>query len=203
MEYIASFCGFAPADDPQYILLVFLDEPDRSIASGGLMAAPVFSKIMGEVLPYLGVEAQYTEEEAERNSTTAPNVVGKTLKDAEIAIDNADVYYSVYGDSSDENAVVLMQVPSPGAEIPKNGKIVLYLEEKVAEEDMCEVPSFVGKTLSECNDLANKAGIQILMSGASTDIMLQAQSQSIAVGTKVKPGTVITVHFVDLSGLEQ
>lgn len=202
MEYIASFCGFGPADNPQYILLVFLDEPDRSIASGGLMAAPVFSKIMAEVLPYLGVEAQYTEAEAEKNNTAAPNLIGKTIKEAEGIIGNADLYYSVYGES-DEDSVILMQVPSGGSEMPKGGKIVLYTEEKIAEEDMCIVPNFVGKTLSECNDLAHQAGIQILMTGASTDHMLQSQSQSISAGTKVKPGTVIKVQFVDLSGLEQ
>ena len=203
MEYIASFCGFAPAEDPQYILLVFLDEPDRSIASGGVMAAPVFSKIMAEVLPYLGVEAQYTEEESEKNDKTAPYVIGMTLKEAHDAIDEADLYYSVYGDSSDENAVVLMQVPSAGSTVPSGGKIILYLDKDLSESEMSEVPDFVGKTLSECNDLANQAGIQILMSGASTNIQLQAQSQSIKPGTKVRPGTVVTVQFVDLSGLEQ
>lgn len=203
MEYIASFCGFAPADNPQYILLVFLDEPDRSIASGGLMAAPVFSKIMAEVLPYLGVEAQYTESEAEKNSTTAPNLIGKSIAEAETLIADADLYYSVYGDASDEDAVVLMQVPAAGADMPVGGKIVLYMEDKIADEDMCVVPDFVGKTLSECNDLANQAGVQILMTGAATDIMLQSQSQSIDAGTRVKPGTVIKVQFVDMSGLEQ
>ena len=95
-----------------------------------------------------------------------------------------------------------MQVPAPGLEMPKDGKIVLYTTETVEEKSMCTVPNFTGKSISECNYEANELGIQILVTGAATSGELTAQNQDIMAGEKVKPGTVVTVTFVDMSGLE-
>lgn len=201
MEYIASFCGFAPAEDPQYALLVFYDEPDRESASGGAMAAPSFAKIMEEILPYLGVEKQVSTEE-EKNITSAPNVLGLKLSEAKNLIQGNELDYEVYNKSTDDDTQVVMQVPSAGSEMPVDGKVVLYTSDSVEEQDLCTVPDFTGKSLAECNYEAVNAGIQIVVSGAVSSDNLQAQNQDILPGEKVKPGTVVTVTFVDLSGLE-
>lgn len=201
MEYIASFSGFAPAEDPQYALLVFFDEPDRNTASGGAMAAPVFAAIMKEILPYLGVESQLDASEQD-SWTTAPNVIGKKLSEAKNILAESGLESDVYNKDTEDDTVVVMQVPSAGAEMPVEGKVVLYTEDSVDTKDLLTVPDFMGKSLADCNYEATNAGLQILVSGASTSENLQAQNQDIQAGEKVKPGTVITVTFVDTSGLE-
>ena len=96
-SYIASFCGFAPADDPQYALLLFFDEPNGDSIYGSMVAAPVFGSIMEDVLPYLGIEHQYTEEELAKLDTTAPDVEGKTLSEAKNIISQSELDYQLYG----------------------------------------------------------------------------------------------------------
>ncbi|MFR3996413.1 MAG: penicillin-binding transpeptidase domain-containing protein, partial [Oscillospiraceae bacterium] len=81
---IVSFVCFAPADDPQVMMLLTLDEPNKwtgTYVSGGNMVAPVASSVMGEILPYLGIEPSYTAEELVGADKTVPNVVGLS-KDA-------------------------------------------------------------------------------------------------------------------------
>ena len=81
-KYIASYCGYAPADDPQVAMLVFFDEPlpQGGQVFGSAIAGPPFAKTMSEILPYLGVEAKYTEEELAKLDTSAPDVLGKVSK---------------------------------------------------------------------------------------------------------------------------
>ena len=102
MEYIASYCGFAPAEDPQYALLVFFDDPDDNTNGGynggNAVAGPYFAKMMEEILPYLGVEAQYSDEEYAALDTVAPNVTGLTLEEAYAELEEAGLNYSVVGD---------------------------------------------------------------------------------------------------------
>lgn len=194
-EYIASFLGFVPADDPQYALLVFLDEPDRETASGGGMAAPVFSQIMSEVLPYLGVEKTSDEVSDSENVATAPEVVGMTVKEAKKVLEEAGFGYELYDEEMSDKETVNMQVPAAGENMPDDGSVMLYPSSGIPESDLVEVPKFVGYSVDDCNYLANISGVQIIFSGSYSDGM--AQSQSIEEGKKVKPGTVVTVSFID------
>ena len=117
MQYVVSYGGFAPADDPQYALLVFYDEPQIGGASGGSQAGPIFAAIMEEILPYLGVEPQYTEEEYANLAEEAPNVIGSTISEAKQILEKQGygaIVIDYEGDNEDE-AVVYTQVPSPGA----------------------------------------------------------------------------------------
>ena len=121
MEYIASYCGFAPAEDPQYALLVFFDEPDDDTNGGynggNAVAGPYFAKMMEEILPYLGVEAQYNEEEYANLDTVAPTVTGLTLEEAYAKLEEAGLTYSVIGDESDSSITVTAQVPEAGGAV--------------------------------------------------------------------------------------
>lgn len=200
LQYIASFCGTAPADDPRYVLLVYFDEPNRDTASGGGQAAPVFANIMAEVLPYLGVEKDMAVES--ENSINAPDVVGKTAAEAKSLINEAGLYWDSLDELADSD-IIEMQVPSAGTALPEDGRVVIFTTTAVAEDKLCEVPDFVGWGLSDCNYLANIAGVQILITGPSLDGALIAQSQDISAGSLVKPGTVITVNFVDSGAAER
>lgn len=95
---IASFIGLAPMDDPQYAVLVMVDEPQTDNKGGGAVAAPVVARIFEDILPYLGVEAVYSDEEADRQEITVPTLTGQSVDDAKKALDDLGVDYTVKGD---------------------------------------------------------------------------------------------------------
>ena len=205
MEYIASFCGFAPAEDPQYALLVFFDEPDDDTNGGynggNAVAGPYFAKMMEEILPYLGVEAQYNEEEYANLDTTAPNVTGMNLEQAYAELEEAGLSYTVIGDESDSSITVSAQVPEAGGAVPKEGQVVLYTSGYDEASTYVTVPSFLGYDVTNASYLASINGLQISVSGSSSS-SATVTSQSVAEGEQVQQGTVITLTFVDNANAE-
>lgn len=205
MEYIASFCGFAPAEDPKYALLVFFDEPDGEenggYTGGNAVAGPYFAKMMEEILPYLGVEAQYSEEEYAALDTVAPTVTGLTLEEAYEKLESAGLSYTVIGEEDGGAATVTAQVPESGGAVPKDGKVVLYTEGYDEDSTYVTVPNFVGYDVTNASYLASINGLQISVSGSASSTA-EATSQSIAEGEQVKNGTVISLYFVDNTNAE-
>ena len=200
MEYIASYCGFAPAEDPKYALLVFYDEPSGSVNGGNAVAGPYFAKMMEEALPYLGVEAQYSEEEYQNLDTSAPSLVGMPLEEAYAELEKAGLGYSVTGDESEGN-LVTAQVPESGSPVPKDGKVVLYTDGYDEEATYVEVPDFTGYRAADASYVAGLTGVQVSVSGSAADTAT-VTDQSIKPGEKVKEGTVIALTFVDFTNTE-
>ena len=195
---IASFCGIAPAEDPQVALLLLFDEPNGISKYGSVVAAPVFSNIMRDVLPYLGVEKHYTQEELENLDATAPNLSGMTKAEAEAAAREAGLEIRIVG-SGDK---VIRQMPVAGQNIPKGGKIVAYTD-GASTDNMVEVPDFVGKTLSEVNQLAAQYDLNLSLSRAVRQgEVVECSAQNFAAGEKVARGTIIKVDFVALDRVE-
>ena len=203
--YIASYCGFAPAEDPKYALLVFFDEPnweENGVGNGGnAVAGPIFAKIMEEVLPYLGVDAQYNEEEAELLDTTAPSVTGMTLDQAYAVLEEAGLSYTVLGDESDGSITVTQQVPASGTAVPKDGQVVLYTSGYDEASTLVTVPNFTGLDLVNANYVASVSGLQVSVSG-STGEGATVTSQALEEGEQVPMGTVISLTFVNNSNAE-
>ena len=198
MEYIASYCGYAPADDPKVALLVFYDEPHGDSYYGSAVAGPVFAKSMEEILPYLGVEHKYTEEELAKLDISAPNTVGKKVGEAKAAVQKLELTAKVYG----SGGTVLKQIPEPGKSIPKNGTVVLITDAENRSKTVT-VPTLTGLTLSEANRVAAEAGVNISISGAAlTTTNAHSRSQSIPAGQKVEPGTVVEVGFIELDQVQ-
>lgn len=189
-DYIASFCGFAPAENAEVVCLVFFDTPTGAAYYGSQVAAPVFAKIMAEVLPYLEVATQYTEEEIESLDKTTGNYVGMSVSEAVTAIENEGFTVTVKGDGEK----VLAQVPRGAMTIPQGGNVVLYTDEESAKEQV-EVPDFKGYSVSDVNYLASVSNVNVSITGATNSGLSYASSQSVEPGTKVSPGTVITVAF--------
>ncbi|WP_326974585.1 penicillin-binding transpeptidase domain-containing protein [Caproicibacter sp. BJN0012] len=198
-EYIASYCGFAPADDPQIAMLVFYDEPHGSSYYGSQVSGPVFLKTMTEVLPYLGVEPVYTDEEMKKLDAQAPNVTGLTIAEAKNKVFQAGLTSQFYGSGEK----VVSQVPEPGKSIPKGGQVVLFTDQQSGKKTVV-VPDLVGLTLAQANERAASAGINISVTGAALSGSANAISklQDISEGTKVPPGTVVTVSFIEPSQVE-
>ena len=198
-DVVVSFLCFAPADDPQVIMLLTLDTPSRSTGtyvSGGNMVAPTASSIMSEVLPYLGVEPSYSAEELLGMDTTVPNVIGMSVEEAKTRLTERGLSCKINGDG----ATVTDQTPAGGAIIPGKSAVILYAgtDKSTAK---CKVPHLIGKTPSEANTAATGAGLFIRFSGttSSESSSVRVLSQSIEEGTEVDAGTVITVQLGDTS----
>lgn len=196
---IVSFVCFAPADDPQVMMLLTLDEPNKwtgTFVSGGNMVAPVASSVMGEILPYLGIEPSYTAEELVGADKTVPNVVSLS-KDAAAERLSANGFSFRTVGSGD---TVTDQTPAGGAIVPNSAEIILYLgAEKSGEK--CIVPNVVGDSAATANQKIVNAGLIMGVSGATnaSSSTVRAISQSIAAGTEVEAGTVVRVQFSDSS----
>lgn len=201
-DVVVSFMCLAPADDPQVIMLITMDTPSRTTGtyvSGGNMVAPTASQVMGEILPYLGIEPDYSAEELVGADATVPNVVGKTAAEAKEKLESVGFAYKTVGDGD----TVTDQTPAGGAIVPNNASIILYLGTEKSE-DLCTVPNVVGKTASEANKALTNAGLIMKVSGATTVSSgnVHAISQSVAAGTELEAGSVVTVQFGDSSVLD-
>lgn len=190
-QYIASFCGFAPADNPKVCLLVYFDTPTGDSYYGSSVAAPVFSNIMTEVLPYLNVEAEYTEEEIALMDTIADSYVGLGIDQAKNKIAEGGFNAVVMG----EGDTVISQVPTAKSRLPQQGTVVLYTDESSLSEDVVEVPDLTGLTVAEANRIASSYNLNISIVGSNSAGEGISYSQDIKVGSKVKSGTVIAVNF--------
>ena len=198
-EVVVSFMCFAPADDPQYIMLLTMDTPSRNTGvyvSGGNMVAPAASGIMADVLPALGIEPDYTAEEMANMDAAVPNVVGMSAADAKAKLSAAGFACRTVG----KGATVTDQTPAGGAIVPNNATIVLYLETE-RPSTLCVMPNVVGMTAARANQAIANAGLIMKVTGtiASDSGNVHAISQSVAEGTELAAGTVVTVQMGDRS----
>ena len=198
-DVVVSFLCFAPADDPQVIMLITMDTPSRATGtyvSGGNMVAPTASTVMAEILPYLGIEPSYSAEELLGMDTTVPNVIGSTVEQAKEKLKERALSYKIVGDGD----TITDQTPAGGAIIPGKSTVILYAS-AAKPTGKCVVPHLLGKTPSEANTAATVAGLLIRFSGTtgSESSAIRVLSQSIDEGTEVDAGTVITVQLGDTS----
>lgn len=192
-DYISSFCGYAPADDPQIAMLVFFDTPDGDAYYGSQVSSPVFINIMSEVLPYLDVKTSYTDEELGYVDASAGDYTGVSVDEAKTAVEADGFTATVKGNGS----TVISQIPTVSSGLQKGGSIVLYTDSD-SQSETVSVPSLIGLSPDEVNNVASDYGLNVSFSGATTSSGTSS-SQDIEAGTSVSPGTVITVSFADSS----
>lgn len=192
-DYISSFCGYAPADDPQIAMLVFFDTPDGDAYYGSQVSSPVFINIMSEVLPYLDVKTSYTDEELGYVDASAGDYTGVSVDEAKTAVEADGFTATVKGNGS----TVISQIPTVSSGLQKGGSIVLYTDSD-SQSETVSVPSLIGLSPDEVNNVASDYGLNVSFSGATTSSGTSS-SQNVEAGTSVSPGTVITVSFADSS----
>ena len=200
---IVSFLGFAPADDPQVVILLAYDNPKPTgpnsnytsggwYISGGIMAASMAGELLGDILDYLGVEKSYTAEA----DTLVPSVTGLSLADATSRLKSKNLSLRTVGDGD----TVTAQIPASGASIPGGSQVVLYMGSEAPKEQV-EVPDLSGKTLEAAQQAMNSVGLYLKATGAAEySASTIVSSQSEAPGAMVDPGTVVEVHFTDNAG---
>lgn len=200
---IVSFMGFAPADDPQVIVLMAYDTPQEAspgssystsgdYISGGAMAAPRAGELIAQILDYMGVEKQYTTEESAAVIITTPKAVGYYLSDAISRVESKGLKYRTVG----EGDVVTSQVPAANASIPGGSTVILYLGDAKPDE-ATTVPNVVGLGYEAAKNKLEAAGLFMRAVGGSTfySEASKAQSQSVAAGESVAMGTIVDVQF--------
>lgn len=197
-DKIVSFVGIAPMDDPRYIVLVALDTPSRATGyyiSGGQMGAPTVRDVLADILPYLGIDPAYSQEEAETADVSVPDLSGMTAEDAAAALKEKNLTYRAQGAGD----TVTGQVPGADAVIPGGSEIILYFGAP-QEVSTVTVPDVTGKSAQEANEILTGAGLYMKVIGATgTEGTIVAASQSPPAGETVESGTVVEVEFSDLS----
>ena len=194
--YVGSCVSVAPIDDPEVAVLVILDEPKGDKYYGGVISAPVNGKIMTDILPYLGYEPTYSEEELKNLATSVPEVVGDTVDNAKAKLSSVKLRYQIKGNGEK----IIKQLPEAGNRILSGGVVILYTED--TGDQTVTVPNLVGLTANEVNTAAAQSGINIEFSGNTTSSGLKSYNQSVAAGTTVSAGTIVTVYFRDESAID-
>ncbi len=186
--YIASFAGFAPADNPKIAILIAIDEPEGA-HGGGAVAAPIAGEILEKVLAYLNVEPQYEDSEMKNVSSTTPSLVGSTVSQAKAIASGYTVKTVGNGDK------VISQTPAADSQIRTGGVIVIYTD-STSSKQTATVPDLTGMTISQANSTAINSGFNIRLSGAtnaSSEVV--SYKQNLTAGSEAELGSVITVYF--------
>ncbi len=202
-HYVVSFMGYAPADDPQVIVLLAYDHPKVKepgsnygpsgvYISGGNMAAKKAGPLIAQILDYLGIEKTYSTEEAAAADVVMPKVTGLSVTKAEDDLSRVNLRFRTIG----EGATVSRQIPAAGTRIPGGSTVILYLGDS-APEASGTVPDVRGMTYENAKNALEKAGFFMRASGASVYYgnTTTAESQSIAGGVAAVTGTVVDVKF--------
>ena len=186
-----SFLGFAPADDPQVACIVIIDEPRAGELYGSTIAAPVCGSILGDTLPYLGIEPEYTSEELAKVNVTVPNIVGKTAHMGEASLQK----YGLRGTIIGTGDRVVKQIPAAGESVPRGGSVVIYTEDTIQKD--VTVPNLIGLTAAEVRTRLTALGLNAKLSGGGIDQSdCLSTKQSVAEGSVVPVGTVVEVTFI-------
>ena len=202
-DVVVSFLAVAPADDPQVIMLLGMDTPARQevtgvYTSGGNYVAPTASKIMADILPYLGISPQYDEETQDSAEATVPYVVGMSKDEAAAKL--ADYGFSAYRVVGDGDSVT-DQTPAGGAIIPAGAEVILYMGAEKSDQ-LCTVPNVVGLSADEANRALVNAGLIMKATGAGGS-GVKVISQSLASGTEAAAGSVVTVQMGQMTNIDE
>jgi stage V sporulation protein D (sporulation-specific penicillin-binding protein) len=195
-EYIVSFVGVAPMDDPQIAILAFIDSPSNASGiyiSGGQMGAPTVGKMFADILPYLGIDPVYSENEAAVRDRAVPNIIGLTAGEAGNKLKEAGFDYRVIG----EGSAVTAQLPAANSTIAAGSQVILYCD-SAPGEGTAVMPDLSNMSYSVARQILGAEALFIRASGPITDPMqIVVVNQSVEAGTVLDFGTVIEVGVID------
>ena len=183
---VASFAAVLPADDPEILVYVMLDDPNNARTDySSILAAPVVGNIISEVAPYLGIATDGVDRSA--NSYKVPNLVGQEWSNAQVSLNIKGLKHKLMESTSDQTAaVVTYQYPHAGVEVPYGTTVYLYTD--TYEGSHTEVPDVGGKSADFARQMLAAAGLNCIVEGSGT-----VQSQSEEAGSSVQRGTIVTI----------
>lgn len=188
-KYVASFVGVAPIEDPKVLTLVSVEEPGNGIPYGGTIAGPVFSRIMSQILPLMGINPETQPEAKEASQKTVPDVIGLTLKEGAEKLGEAGIRFHIEETDVKENSIIEKIEPDAGTVLVDNRIVKLNVRNLKPEE---EVPIFMGLTIEEAKDLAKKRNLTVHISGEGVCIL-----QSVEAGSEIKEGMAVDLNFAE------
>lgn len=195
---VGSTAAFAPADDPQISALIMVDKPLKSAVYGGTVAAPYISNLLSYVLPYIGVEPQYTTEELAKLDITLSSYVGATVENAINDLSWRGFSYEIIGDGD----TVTAQIPEAGSKISSDtGLLILYTGEETPANTV-EVPDLMGMSAYNANNAAVSLDLNVTFYGSTNGSTATVINQYPAAGTKVPRGTIIEIELRHLDGTD-
>lgn len=200
-QYICSTVAFAPADDPKYAVIIMVDEPTSGLLYGSTVAAPYVGNVMEAILPYLGVEAVYSDSELKKTTVTVPDCRFWNAGTAEkyCSSSSFNLKVEIVGDP---NSVVYKQYPEPGSVIEKDGARIILYTSKTTEAQTVRVPDVTGLSAVAANQTLINAGLNIRVNGTKnyTGNNVKVTEQSIAAGTELPRGSVVEITLLYLGG---
>lgn len=200
-EKIVSFIGVAPMDDPKYVVLVALDTPNSAAGqyiSGGVMGAPTVAAVFEDILPYLGIEPDYSAEELYRVNVVMPGVMGMTEREAAKTLAESSLEYRLIGNGS----TVVGQIPGAGKLVPGRSTVLLYTDDSMPTERV-RVPELRGMTATEATQALSDCGLYLQAKGTDRKTRhVLVTAQSIEAGAEVERGTTVTVIFADTTDMD-
>ena len=195
---VGSTAAYAPADDPQVSAIIIVDKPLKSAVYGSVVAAPYISNLMGYVLPYIGVEAQYTTEELAALDVTLSNYVGATVEAAVTDLSWRNFTYEIIGDGT----TVTAQIPEAGSKISSDtGLLILYTGEETPAASVT-VPDLTGMTAFNANNAVIGAGLNVIFTGSTNGTTAVVVNQTPAAGARVARGTIVEIELRHMDGTD-
>lgn len=195
---VGSAVAYAPADDPRISAIIIVDKPLKSAVYGSTVAAPYISNLLAYVLPYIGVEPQYTTEELAKLDVILSNYVGAAVESAVADLEWRDFSYEIIGNGS----VVTAQLPEAGSSISSDtGLLLLYTGDAVPQPEI-EVPDLMGMNAYNANNAAVSAGLNVTFKGSTNGTTATVVSQNPAAGTFVARGTIVEIELRHLDGTD-
>ncbi len=197
-SYVCSTVAYAPADNPQYAVIIIVDEPTCSVRYGSTVAAPYVGNVLETILPYLGVEAVYSEEELQKLAVAVPNCIRRDGISAQSLCEGTKYGFTVefVGDPA---GVVVKQYPEAGTIVEKNGGRIILYTDKEAETLTVKVPDLTKMTAVAANQLLINLGFNIRIAGTKNyhadGVSASVVAQSVPPGTELAKGSVIEVTF--------
>lgn len=192
---VSSCVAYAPAEDAQIAVIILVDEPTIGSKYGSVVAAPYVSAFLEDVLPYLGIEPNYSEKDKEYEQVTVENYVGKPIDDVVAKLKNEKIDYEIVGNGEK----VLTQMPRVGSTICKNGGMVILYTDKREEGHTSCVPNVIGKSPEEANAILVNSGFNVKIEGTTNFKYGQGAlvvSQSYEEGAILEKGAVITIKIL-------
>ena len=185
---VASFAAVLPADDPEIIVYVMLDDPNNARTDySSLLAAPVVGNIISEVAPYLGIATD--GEDRSQTTVTVPNLVGTEWSSAQVQLNIKGLKHQLAASETDQTAAaVTYQYPRAGAKVAYGTTVYLYTD--TYEGSQTEVPDVAGKSADFARQMLSAAGLNCVVEGSAGGTV---QAQSEAAGSSVQRGTIVTI----------
>ena len=192
-KYVASFVGMAPANDPQIVCLVFVDEPVLGHHQGSTAAAPLFAVVVEDTMRYLGVVPQLTvsvnpdnnNQEKQKENLQAPNLYGLSAEAAREVIELSGLQAEMLG----AGGTVIAQTPAAFTEVEKDA--IIFVTLAGGANAQIAVPDLTGKRLSAAAETLSALGLKLYAEGAGG----LAYEQNPAAGTLLTTGKTVTVKF--------